>query len=517
MSEIGDFSKPLSKAISTLCKGYIINFKSYAFKIKEIIPEAVTTSDTINNFVSFNLKLLRDPNLNSLWKDFETESYQGFALVTPKKVKLELYPHTFVCSNPECRRLYHFEKIPYNQVLCKNCNSPLKQFNLILVCRNCGAIKEVFTKCPWCSKPIRVSEQYSSLHWECTNPECNASESYAGNKKINSYMRRFDRVVNIYRRPHSHLCLNTCHENSQLDWPLFQTRPREKIFSSYQDNLVKYTVSNSGINEIFPTKDDMQARGFEDISAGTLEIHSFVFGYTRFAKFEDRLRESKLRITPFRKEGGGINVYYNKIVTSGIRLKLIKDVVEEITQSYSLFDLSSRDLRGVNYIINEVKAEWSNLDPQILKSKRISLNETDILEEAAKRIILHTIKHALLVVAPRFCGLDYGEIGGYYKTPGMLREGDKLLEDYSIYIYDNTNYGSGVTFSLASNEGFLRWLDDPRDSARTRLECLRNRCDNACRACLYLPHTVCRKINLGLDRHLAKKYFESTEKKIELF
>jgi hypothetical protein len=83
----------------------------------------------------------------------------------------------------------------------------------------------------------------------------------------------------------------------------------------------------------------MQARGFEDISAGTLEIHSFVFGYTRFAKFEDRLKEGKLRVMPFTKEGGGINIYYTKIETSGIRLKLFNDLVNEIAQEYATSEL----------------------------------------------------------------------------------------------------------------------------------------------------------------------------------
>jgi ATP-dependent helicase YprA (DUF1998 family) len=173
--------------------------------------------------------------------------------------------------------------------------------------------------------------------------------------------------------------------------------------------------------------------------------------------------------------------------------------------------------RGINFILNEVKAEWNNVKPEVLEGKGFSVRGADILEETVRRILLHTIKHALLVVAPRFCGLDYGEVGGYFKTPGMLREGDKSLEDYSIYIYDNTNYGSVVTFSLASKGSFLRLLDDPRDSARTRLECVRNKCNDACRACLYLPHTVCRKMNLGLDRNLAKKYFETVESNIKLF
>jgi hypothetical protein len=516
MTELGDFQRARSRAVQGLCNGFIVNYRGLAYQVTEISSEGPSVTPELEAFVEFKLRVLSDSGANSKWKLFELQLLQEPHYNVPAQIKIDLYPRTFVCSNPACRILTEFEHIPAAPVSCSHCNSPLSQLTLVLVCRECGSMRQVFTKCPFCRSPIRIIEMWQALHWECTNPRCGAHHEFKGKGKKSDFYRRFDRTVNFWRRPPEAMCKERCHSSPQFnpkEGPLFQARAREKLYSAYKDSYVTYIQKSTDLGTM-PSAADISYFGFSKINAGNYVVHNFIFGYDRYAKFQDRLKARILRVEPFVKSGGGLDIYYHRMNTVGVSLQLDKDVVEDVLKRYVSVakSASGRKKDEFEYLKSQIRVEWSKAGENRLKENGLSLTEDDLTIETLRRILIHTVKHALLVEAPRHCGLDYGEIGGYYKTAGMLSEGDKKLEDNALYIYDNTNYGSGVTYSLASRDAFADWLNGSME----RLKCFHNKCSTGCKACIFLPSTVCSKMNVGLDRELADLYFVSIQKTVSI-
>jgi len=516
MTELGDFQRPLSRAVEQLCRGFVVNYGRLAYKVTDISTEGPSVTSDLEKFADLKVRILSDPNANLLWKKFELQLVHERHYSFPSKVFVDIYPQTFVCSNASCRIIYGFAHLPDIRVRCDSCHSPLDQLTLVLVCRACGSMKEIFTKCPFCRAPIRLTEPKFALQWECTNPKCGAHPDFKGKGKRAEFYRRFDRTVNMWSRPEGFRCTDKCHDSSgfsPLDGPLFQTRAREKLFSSYKDSYITYAPLKESPRDM-ATQDDVRVYGFSKIDAGNYTVHTMVFGFDRYAKWGDRIRATKLRVEPFAKAGGGLDIYYRKMRTVGISLQLDTDIVEEIVHQYlpKNSDISGRRKDEFEYLKGQIKSEWTKVDGSRLNECGLSLAGDDLAKETLRRILIHTVKHALLVEAPRHCGLDYGEMGGYYKTQGKLSEGDKKLDNNALYIYDNTNYGSGVTFSLASREAFGDWLLSSVD----RLECWRNRCVLGCKSCIFLPSMVCPSLNIGLNRELANAYFERVRERFQL-
>jgi MrfA Zn-binding domain len=516
VSELGDFQRQRSRAVQSLCSNFIVNHGRLAYQVVEISSEGPSVTPELEQFVNFKLKILSDAGANAKWKLFELQQLQEPHYNVPVKIKVELYPRTFVCSNPACGILREFEHLPAAPVKCISCGFPLSQLSLVLVCRECGSLRQVFTKCPFCRAPIRMVELRHALHWECTNPRCGAHPQFTGKGKKSDFYRRFDRTVNFWRKPREAMCSERCHSTlfNPRDGPLFQTRAREKLYSAYKDSYVTYYARSGSKLATIPSIADIEYFGFSNINEGDYVVHNFIFGYDRYAKFEDRLRAKKLRVEPFGRPGGGVDIYYHKMNTVGVSLQLDSHVVEEVLREYRPVAKSAtgRKKDEFEYLKSQIKVEWSKVGDSKLKDSGLSVSEDELTSETLRRILIHTVKHALLVEAPRHCGLDYGEIGGYYKTKGMLSQGDEKLENDALYIYDNTNYGSGVTSSLVSRDAFGNWLNGSLE----RLKCFRNKCSTGCKACIFLPSTVCSKMNVGLDRELADRYFISIQKRVTI-
>jgi ATP-dependent helicase YprA (DUF1998 family) len=104
-------------------------------------------------------------------------------------------------------------------------------------------------------------------------------------------------------------------------------------------------------------------------------------------------------------------------------------------------------------------------------------------EEA--NLVLHSLKHALLNAAPAVTGLTQDEFSASLN-----------VDTQELLIYDNVLGGSGGCRLLADRR-LKRWLNVARELA----ECHQIQCEDACRACLFLPSRLCRQGNAVLSRH----------------
>ena len=116
-------------------------------------------------------------------------------------------------------------------------------------------------------------------------------------------------------------------------------------------------------------------------------------------------------------------------------------------------------------------------------------NEEDVLE-----IILHTLKHALLVEAPLCTGLDEQKFHGSFEI------NQKKEEDWAakVYVYDTEDGGSGGFSTIMRNRDIMeRMLDDIR---LRRIHCPVRECKTACKFCISIKN--CGFVNRRLNRHL---------------
>ena len=121
----------------------------------------------------------------------------------------------------------------------------------------------------------------------------------------------------------------------------------------------------------------------------------------------------------------------------------------------------------------------------------VSRLETDAIivttseKEYQDELTLHSIKHALMNAAPAVTGLTQDEFGA-----------ELQLDQARIILFDNVSGGTGGCRLLADRR-LTRWLQVARELA----ECHQVQCDDACRACLFLPSRICSQGNHSLDRH----------------
>jgi ATP-dependent helicase YprA (DUF1998 family) len=121
-----------------------------------------------------------------------------------------------------------------------------------------------------------------------------------------------------------------------------------------------------------------------------------------------------------------------------------------------------------------------------LETDAISIRpQTEFLSADEANLSLHSLKHALLNSAPAVTGLTQDEFGASLNTDAQ-----------ELLVYDNVLGGSGGCRLLASRR-LNRWLNVAHELA----ECHQVQCEDACRACLFLPTRLCRQGNAVLSRH----------------
>lgn len=125
---------------------------------------------------------------------------------------------------------------------------------------------------------------------------------------------------------------------------------------------------------------------------------------------------------------------------------------------------------------------------EIKNAKNLKDSEEEILE-----VILHSLKHALLVQAPIFTGLEENKFHGTFE---INDQNDEWAA--SVYVYDAEDGGSGGFSTIIRNRNiFEKMLDDIR---LRRLYCPVRECRQACKHCLYMGN--CGFVNRRLNRKI---------------
>jgi hypothetical protein len=110
--------------------------------------------------------------------------------------------------------------------------------------------------------------------------------------------------------------------------------------------------------------------------------------------------------------------------------------------------------------------------------------------EDLKEIAAHSLKHALLVLAPMYTGFEPEKFYGSYDVL-------KPEEGARIYVYDTDEGGNGGFASLMKERDNLVKMFK---GIQSRLDCPTRECSNACKQCLFIKN--CGNVNRKLSRKL---------------
>jgi hypothetical protein len=110
--------------------------------------------------------------------------------------------------------------------------------------------------------------------------------------------------------------------------------------------------------------------------------------------------------------------------------------------------------------------------------------------ESLKEIAAHSLKHALLVLAPMYTGFEPEKFYGSYDIL-------KAEEGAKVYVYDTDEGGNGGFAALMKDRNNLMKMFE---GIQERLECPTRECSNACKQCLFIKN--CGNVNRKLSRKL---------------
>ena len=135
-----------------------------------------------------------------------------------------------------------------------------------------------------------------------------------------------------------------------------------------------------------------------------------------------------------------------------------------------------------------IKPEIYERISAIKEKKKLHYEDEEILE-----VILHSLKHSLLVEMPVFTGLDEHKFHGTFEINEKKHEWAAR-----VYVYDTEDGGSGGFSTIMGNKEILvKVLDDVR---LRKINCPVRECSKACKHCIYIKN--CGFVNRKLNRKL---------------
>lgn len=158
--------------------------------------------------------------------------------------------------------------------------------------------------------------------------------------------------------------------------------------------------------------------------------------------------------------------------------------------------VSSYYIDGIdNYVVGRLTKTQGfvlTLRPEFIQAVEDlkKLEQFAVATEELVQTALHSIKHALLVLAPRYTGFEPEKFYGSYDVfPD--RKGAK------VYVYDTDDGGNGGFAALMRD---ARSFDRMLEEISIRLNCPTRECKEACKLCLFIKN--CGNVNRKLNRRL---------------
>ncbi len=481
-------TKSLSYALRSLYPGAFASYQGVVFRVMS--PEQTALSGiSTDNDQTFSLveklatpagKELMSKAVKKLQKQIQEESgriihLDKVRIIVPKLVTLRFDDSLDMvyCSNPECGTI---DKLSYNKFppkdrmpLCRRCKKaqvhqapvwiPQKLSNVkshaLLGDLGTGIIRNMGLRQIFC--------HYSRTPDGCTNPQSTDGKCvHDFIPKLGSLkMEDPQRPVDSLRRYHTN-----CPKGLEVP-PVKLERLYRTISHWYKMDFPRESMSvplQVSAVESYDMPDDPE---IDEVNEGLADIKPLLFN-KEIVDIE-KSRFSRMRVLEmtygFRigNKFTGISSYY----LNGQE----NNVVGRLTETQGFLLVLKPSFHDTIAKLNEENNNSGNV-------------------EYLKDVAAHSLKHALLVLAPMYTGFEPEKFYGSYDIL-------KPEEGAKVYVYDTDEGGNGGFSSLMKDRDNLV---DMFKGIQDRLECRTRECSNACKQCLFIKN--CGNVNRKLNRRL---------------
>lgn len=481
-------NKSLSYALRSLYPGAFASYQGVVFRV--ISPEQTALSGiSTDNDQTFSIveklatpagKDLMSKAVKKLQKQIQEESGRTIYLnkvrvIVPKKIDLRFDDSLdmIYCSDPNCGTLdkLSYHKFPPKDKMpsCRRCKKarvhqapvwipqrlPKARSHALLGDLGTGIIRNMGVRQIFC--------YYSRIGDKCTNPQS------VDGKCVHDFIPKLGSLrMEDPQRPVDSLRRHNTHCPKGLEVPpiklerLFRTGshwykmdfPRESMSVPLQVSAVEsYDINedpeidevNEGLEDIKPILFNSEIVDIEKSKFSRMRVLEITYGLRIGNKFT------------------GVSGYY----LNGQENEVIGRLTE--TQGFLLV------LKPSFHEAIE-KLSKKNDDPDYLMN--------------LKEVAAHSLKHALLVLAPMFTGFEPEKFYGSYDIL-------KPEEGGKVYVYDTDEGGNGGFAALMQDRDTLVKMFK---SIQNRLECRTRECKHACKQCLFIKN--CGNVNRKLNRKL---------------
>lgn len=429
MSLVDKFVKRSSEyaALFHYFPGALYEFREKIWRVRQIqgsTPSTIYLNDSFRRLVD-NLK---------------SQGILVQSCTTPKQGTSEVFPQTWVCSNPRCNR---FESGELHSRLCSRCGTgELRQLPLVVICDKCGNLDAI--KCSPC-------------------PRCKS----AANFRLVMYERNYIGTWRIV----CHTCLDKVLKREEI------SSDNAAAFKPFQDEFHIWSDIEPGVKCgrcRAPSSSSSDDPGKRIVPAGANVIAPAFT--TTFDQDVESIKSNAL--TTASKEMSGSPEWEALFA----RIKKTFAIEEIYLANITALSCTYGYRVGRNTIDRPFAGGEIFLRADQCGAILFQFNPERIPKDQAK-MMLHSVAHALMQVAGYITGLG-NEAYREYSDP----------TSYSVLIF--TPEAGGCDLLLTEKEKLVTWLK----RARAIVHGCKNQCVSGCPWCLHLRTWQCSSLNRDLDR-----------------
>lgn len=503
-------TKALSYVLSNMYPGAFASYQGMVFRVtgpgagplRGITPDMERTRSAIRDLADSSGRVLEDKLRSKLNRELTARgagniTRRAIQVVVPQKVDLRLEDEALdflYCTNPECGRVDTVSSIikyrgKSNLSKCDRCHSPLAQAPVWVAVKkgvmagsaraaslrglpatpNEDMIRSMGYKQALCPMlQYRPGQQSGCKHPDNAESLCPANyRERMGSLKITDTNRPIDSLRRFKPDCPKKLSVDYVEFERLYSSPQYWFRmdfPRESFTSSLRVSAAQEVETPSGAQP--PSLLSEVNAQLEDVKAAKFNGDLVDMEGTRFAEIR------VLDVTYGYAVGSrnyGFYRYYIGVASNEVPGRLTKTHGFVLNFKPKFFDRLQElsDAKG---------GPWSGKP----------------VEDLAE-IALHSMKHALLVLAPMFTGFEPDKFYGAYDldVPGKVAK---------VYAYDSEEGGNGGFATILRSS---RRFTDMLSMVVKRLECPLRDCRFACKQCLFIKN--CGSVNRELNRHLLRE------------